>query len=1082
LSGRRWRRAVVSTLGLGACLCLLLASETSVSAADGWLAVDYSELVDRRQLSHSGESVGALIERLEGRGAPRDGGRPQDRHAHQLLEPLLEPYAFVLSDALDGFEAGDSPDWIEIGSLWQPGEPQPAWVELLRARQLIVESDGRGRLRVILPWESSSPATGLPEQEARLAARAAWDAAWPVLRHVLAAEHRRLAAEDAVSELNVEAHAYRHLPQSSEFHLGTDAESIVVEDLRAAGLAPPLNLDRLTGFLSGGLRLEGARLEPDGGVRLLGSRTRTSPTLLGEPLGLADLAVAYRAVFHGGLAEPYMSLDRGYSPMRSVVNYGGRLRDTALGLVSLQCDIRFKTFSLGLDIEQGVDLRDRLRESLPGFRTHMEHLATHPDSAGMAGQQTRLWFYPDDVDLTISEQGDLVVLRKVRMSAASERLGETGLAAADQEVRPWTQATVDAINGSYDTLAGFFPEMADLDQVVRVLSLFAWLEAAGAEGNLVPELDSLLAVELPRLSTPRTYPQLLAFNALPPVGATDAVVVFDRVLVGEALDRLNPTSGRPLPARRRYQRAVGALTPSQAEDAALLREFSSYPVERLDDAQIDLLSQRAERLIVHRTVLQTLAPPRRRPLAQRLEAGEQLRMFSVGIGGLDLGMGPAVARARGRRVGLAGGGSGLARPASATAAVGSTTRDLSSQARDTWREDPPGLPRPLVPDHRSGESSPGAQLRVVAGRGVDDESFVLTIYGADSPDVRSRRVFRDGKDRVLRFERVEQQRLLRYGFEKEKERWVARPTDPADSPQADTGSAGALPPGLVLLQVFSSEDELLEPAEVVLRIEAQLQGSRRSLEAEVPRLLLQRLVQGREIDRAPGQPLAGLAPLPQALGEVRGLMVMADASRWLTPWDGTRTLLAGEEDPLRVARALGAWWSATDNEPSGAVIGVDATRSPERWAVAPRPRDEALLLLPHEGFDGPMRDWRAPLAAAWDANRVVYELPDESAAALVVLVSAEPPGELARRLRGLARDERMRGRLLAVWSLSGPVREDLPRSLIDEGQLAGIGIAEHSLVARRKATETIRAIGERLAAGPEDLRVEALPGPFLWHF
>jgi hypothetical protein len=318
--------------------------------------------------------------------------------------------------------------------------------------------------------------------------------------------------------------------------------------------------------------------------------------------------------------------------------------------------------------------------------------------------------------------------------------------------------------------------------------------------------------------------------------------------------------------------------------------------------------------------------------------------------------------------------------------------------------------------------------------------------------VRSRRVFRDGKDRVLRFERVEQERLLRYRFEKENDRWVARPTNTADSRQAETGTAGALPPGLVLLHVSSSQDELLEPAQVVLRIEAQIRGSRRSLEAEVPRLLLQRLVRGREIDRAPGQPLAGLSPLPEALGEVRGLMVMADASRWLTPWDGTRTLLAGEEDPLRVARALGAWWRATGNEPSGAVIGVDVTRSPERWAAAPRPRDEALLFLPHEGFDGPMRDWRAPLAAAWDPDRVVGELPDESAAALVVLVSAEPPGELARRLRGLARDERMRGRLLAVWSLSGPVREDLPRSLIDEGQLAGLGVAEHSLVARRKAT------------------------------
>ena len=34
--------------------------------------------------------------------------------------------------------------------------------------------------------------------------------------------------------------------------------------------------------------------------------------------------------------------------------------------------------------------------------------------------------YPDAVDLTLSEQGDVLVLRRVRMSAASERGSETG--------------------------------------------------------------------------------------------------------------------------------------------------------------------------------------------------------------------------------------------------------------------------------------------------------------------------------------------------------------------------------------------------------------------------------------------------------------------------------------------------------------------------------------------------------------------------------------------------------------------------------------------------------------------------------
>ena len=78
---------------------------------------------------------------------PRAFGR--DRTAQRtsrprLLDPLLEPYAFVLPDALDSLSPTRGKFHAEIGSLWQPGAAQPAWVELLRARRFVVESDGGG--------------------------------------------------------------------------------------------------------------------------------------------------------------------------------------------------------------------------------------------------------------------------------------------------------------------------------------------------------------------------------------------------------------------------------------------------------------------------------------------------------------------------------------------------------------------------------------------------------------------------------------------------------------------------------------------------------------------------------------------------------------------------------------------------------------------------------------------------------------------------------------------------------------------------------------------------------------------------
>ena len=51
-----------------------------------------------------------------------------------------------------------------------------------------------------------------------------------------------------------------------------------------------------------------------------------------------------------------MSLDRGRAPWVAAVNFGGRLRDTSIGLVSLLCDVRFKTFSAGLDLKEAIPL------------------------------------------------------------------------------------------------------------------------------------------------------------------------------------------------------------------------------------------------------------------------------------------------------------------------------------------------------------------------------------------------------------------------------------------------------------------------------------------------------------------------------------------------------------------------------------------------------------------------------------------------------------------------------------------------------------------------------------------------------
>ncbi len=1084
---------------VAAVLCGALGASAPPNDVPDWLRIVYGELVDRRRPSHSGETVGELLTKLGGRPLPPPGERREDRMTHGLLDPLVEPYGFVLADALDTSFPLHEPPYVEVGSLWLPGGAEPAWAELLRARRFLVESDGAGGMRVFLPWEEPAGAgsEAAPVTGGRDAARAAWSRAWPLLRHVFAAERRRLgrAPGGGPAPLTVEVHAYRHLRERSAFDLSGAQVVMTVDDLRPDGLRPPLDLGDIRRFLTANLLLEGARIEPDGSLRLLGSQRDADPSMLGRALTLADFAVAHRAVAHGGLAEPYMSLDRGYYPEQSLVNYGGRLRDTALGLVSLLCDIRFKTFSLGLDVVRGVDRRDELRAALPDFRTHLERLALDPRSTGLVRQQTRLWFYPDDVDLTVSPDGDVLVLRKVRMSAAAERFG--GSAVAEQA--PWTTATVAAINRDYDELKKTFPEMADLDQVVRLLSLFAWLRSAEAGGLLVPELDALLAAELPELPTPRSFPQLVSFNVLPAPQSETPLLVVDRVPYAAAVGRLHPLLGPPLAARRRFARALAALDTNEPQHAALLAELRSIDLEALDDSAIDSLTYRAGRALLlartsidyYRRILGELDPGTRQELAARQARGEPLRPTMLGVGGLDLDMGQALARARGRGLALGSLAGDAAVGTERARSAGGRPRPAAAPAADpleSWRRDPLGLPEISLPAHGlpSSPTRPAARdyvtHRMEVGKNrAGGGSWVLTVFGPDGPEVRSRRVLVDRQGRAERFERVEELRWLRYRFERDGASFVARREDPAPGgvAVAPRREVVAPAPGLALLEVRAEADPLVDSPEILLRMAATLGGQRRDVDVEVPRALLQRIVKGMSADETPELPLDPL--LPAALGEIGTAMLLAPPSRWSPPWSGGAPPAAGEEDPARLARALGGWWAA-DGSGRAAVVGVDPETSPERWRGAPPVLGTALLLLPEDGFPGPAAARRSELAAAWGALPVAASL-EGAAAPLVVLVSGESPDRFSVRLRELARDPAMSGKLLAAWSLAGELREDVPAALLGEGRLAGFGIAESSVIELRRAAARLAEFARAAAGTPAaGARVERLPGPFLWHF
>ena len=129
------------------------------------------------------------------------------------------------------------------------------------------------------------------------------------------------------------------------------------------------------------------------------------------------------------------------------------------------------------------------------------------------------------------------------------------------------------------------------------------------------------------------------------------------------------------------------------------------------------------------------------------------------------------------------------------------------------------------------------------------------------------------------------------------------------------------------------------------------------------------------------------------------------------------------------------------------------------------------------------RDLRGRLAQAWKGGGAGKSITESDGAPLVVLVSAEDPALLGARLRELARSGAMKGRFLAVWPLGGPIRPDLPASLLAEGKLAAIGIADYSPIGTGRVVEQITGLGGALggAAGRSG-RPEDLPVALVWYY
>jgi len=447
-----------------------------------WITIEYQNLLDNSQIIRTGELLILAV---------------QDPYLRGAVQPFVDNYSFLLPHVINMINGQDSIPQQTVIDNFPIGSRQPAWVAIFRGGRILITSDYSQLTRIFLIGEDP---------------KTAYDKNYSIIRHCLTA-----LLPDNDTEMAFEVYAYKNIYEKSQLMLCLDAYKFNSSRFFAPFKIIPLDLEGLSDFFQNGGKLEGVKLDRKKGLILFAKESGTE-TLAGHKIELSDLAVAYRAVFHAGDNEAFISLDPHKDATKVTVNFGGFLEDTRMGYVVLQSDKRFKSISSGLDITKHNDIREFTRKYVPTFLSGYErNFCDGDESLKSEWIGTRLWFYPDSVEILSDPYFEHAVIVKPQFTADAERSRDDFLSLEEFNEKKdillslSTRECIDHMNQNYEQYAEAFSEIKELTTVARLMGLCSWLKSAKC-GWL--DLDSLLSVELSPFWTERENTKMLSVSYL----------------------------------------------------------------------------------------------------------------------------------------------------------------------------------------------------------------------------------------------------------------------------------------------------------------------------------------------------------------------------------------------------------------------------------------------------------------------------------------------------------------------------------------------------------------------------------------
>lgn len=545
-------------------LSLIVLGQAAWGAGPKLLYINYGDLIDPAILVRTGEPLGTARKKPGMRGA---------------VQPYLAPWSVLLNDAVDMFYS-PGVTYHSITDHFPENSVQPAWVAIVRGGQISVFTDNNGHARVFLPGQS-------PQASYR-----AW---YPALRHVL-----NTLCTSARQPLTVEIYAFTNHYAQAELRLNPVPLLIKKTYFGRIPDQTPINLGALNQFLMTGQILTGIQLNETNGVQFLGNSSRYAMTLAGQPVSLADFAVAYRSVFYSGDNAPFISLDPHRDPTRVQINFGGYLENTRIGWVILAADKRFKTITSGLDPDSYQDMRATIRSTIPDFSTCSEmDIAQLRKQKASSWTGTRLWFYPESIRVDFNPDTGIGVIRNPRFTADAERTRDDYGSDQDferrkkSELSPSIRTNIANLNANYDEWAGIFGEFQELKSVGRLMGITALLKRLRPKTDV--DLDVLLTVPIPPCPTATEKNQLLGAALL--TWSEDTPFSMADIKANTRIKPLSPIMDQPVSALFRTAdqlRSYWAVRDHTDPNKISLNKAETYRIRYASDSVRSIMRSRED--------------------------------------------------------------------------------------------------------------------------------------------------------------------------------------------------------------------------------------------------------------------------------------------------------------------------------------------------------------------------------------------------------------------------------------------------------------------------------------------------------